>query len=412
MNASITRHVFVAAAVLFAAVPVFGQEPSECAPEPPILIKVEVQEIVPAGKPVWRGEGTLARPYRISTLLQLQAMRSALSAHYILTGDIDASETVEWNNGAGFEPIGCNKIPFTGTFDGRGHSIRGLVINRFGRVTTHIGLFGFTGKGAVIRNVSVEQAMVKGCDHVGILVGANAGEIIHCHVSGDIAGSGSFGGMVGSNRRGILQYCSSAAAVKPVWVGNHLGGLVGINSDGIIADCLATGTVQGLENPGGLVGGNIGGLILRSYAISDVHSTFNGASDAYRRGAGGLVGSNQKGGRVIDSFAAGRVSAPSRMPAGSLVGISMDDAVVFNSYGFEAPDHPLSVIGNVYGDAGVSHVGSLTEMGASFFRRGPLASWDFGQVWTWDAERPLYPVFRRAFDRRPRREIAVKLEMD
>lgn len=90
----------------------------------------------------------------------------------------------------------------------------------------------------------------------------------------------------------------------------------------------------------------------------------------------------------------------------------MDDAVVFNSYGFETPDHPLSVIGKVYEDAGVSHGGSFAEIGTSFFRRGPLASWDFGQVWAWDEERPLYPVFRRNFDRRPPHEISVKLDID
>ena len=56
-----------------------------------------------------------------------------LDGDYVLTQDIDASETVDWNGGEGFEPIGSEDTPFTGVFDGRGHVIDGLAMRREGR---------------------------------------------------------------------------------------------------------------------------------------------------------------------------------------------------------------------------------------------------------------------------------------
>ena len=71
----------------------------------------------------FQGSGTAAEPYRISTARQLQEMRKALDAHYVLAGDVDASETAAWNSEKGFEPVGSRERPFTGCFDGQGHSI-------------------------------------------------------------------------------------------------------------------------------------------------------------------------------------------------------------------------------------------------------------------------------------------------
>jgi hypothetical protein len=58
------------------------------------------------------GDGTPENPYQIETVEQLQAMNDHLDKHFILMNDIDASATAEWNDGAGFEPIG--EQPFSG----------------------------------------------------------------------------------------------------------------------------------------------------------------------------------------------------------------------------------------------------------------------------------------------------------
>jgi hypothetical protein len=53
-----------------------------------------------------KGSGTPWDPYVITNVKQLQEMKYDLKAHYVLGNDIDASETKNWNNGQGFEPIG------------------------------------------------------------------------------------------------------------------------------------------------------------------------------------------------------------------------------------------------------------------------------------------------------------------
>src|SRR3989338_10877154 len=67
---------------------------------------------------------------KINTIEELQLIGNnsayPLNGDYILTQDIDASATVNWNNGAGFKPIG----QFSGVFNGQGYIITNLIINR------------------------------------------------------------------------------------------------------------------------------------------------------------------------------------------------------------------------------------------------------------------------------------------
>ena len=96
----------------------------------------------------------------ITDVNDLQNMNLDLAGTYWLANDIDASATVGWNGGQGFAPIGNSgdSEPFTGTFNGFGHIISGLYINRvITRVAPdvyNLGLFGCIN-GATIRNVSL-----------------------------------------------------------------------------------------------------------------------------------------------------------------------------------------------------------------------------------------------------------------
>ncbi|BBI48430.1 hypothetical protein HORIV_08510 [Vreelandella olivaria] len=65
----------------------------------------------------------------------LQAMRDDLEGHYALGADIDASNTVNWEEGKGWEPVGFDSFlsgqdSFRGAFNGLGHTISDLTINR------------------------------------------------------------------------------------------------------------------------------------------------------------------------------------------------------------------------------------------------------------------------------------------
>jgi hypothetical protein len=363
------------------------------APEPP---SVAVHERMPAAERFsGEGSGSKADPYRVTTPEQLQELGESLSSHYVLTCDLDLSGTATWDGGKGFRPIGNRAQPFTGVFDGRGHKITGLRIARFGIVTADIGLFGATSPDSWIGNVTVQDAVVAGCDCVGILAGQSHGTVINCHVSGVVSGSGTFGGLAGANH-GLISRCSATVGVRPLWVGNHLGGLVGVNNQGAIEDCFALGAVSGRENPGGLLGVNHGGSIVRCYACVQVESSLRGSNNRPGRAAGGLVAFHRGDGGIIrDCFAGGRVTAPVGLPVGSVVGMVGNQAAVTNSYALSAEPGPPETVGHLYADAGPVDCATVPLVRSALFG-GPdaaLPSWEFGRIWVEaPADRPaLYP---------------------
>jgi hypothetical protein len=89
------------------------------------------------------GNGTTADPYVLTNASELQAMEDDLGANYTLVADIDATGTATWNNGSKFDPVATTPFfggtGFSGTFDGAGHTISGLTIER---ASQYAGLFG------------------------------------------------------------------------------------------------------------------------------------------------------------------------------------------------------------------------------------------------------------------------------
>jgi len=99
----------------------------------------------------------VAEPIPIGSIQELQKIGNdaayPLDGEYVLTHDIDASETAWWNGIEGFEPIGSPfQDYFTGSFDGQGHVISELYIRR---TEVHVGLFGDVGAGARISNLGL-----------------------------------------------------------------------------------------------------------------------------------------------------------------------------------------------------------------------------------------------------------------
>lgn len=169
----------------------------------------------------------------VHDLEALQAMRAQPQGHYALARSIDASATVGWNHGAGFAPIGTGAVPFTGSFDGRGHSIRQLFIHRPGE--NQVGLFGHA-RNATLRNVRLSGGRITGGNHVGALVGHNEAvdgkariEQVCAEVS--VKGAENVAGLVGHNEAyNGSNLVSRAKAGGPVaGTGSNVGGLVGHN---------------------------------------------------------------------------------------------------------------------------------------------------------------------------------------
>lgn len=208
-------------------------------------------------------------PIAIASIEELQRIGTdaayPLNGFYVLTRDIEASQTARWNNGAGFAPIGQrleedDSLAFNGWFDGQGYVIRGLVINR--PEAQGVGLFGSIGGNAVVVNVTLEGGSIIGSHYVGALVGENwSQEVAACHASASVSGLTRTGGLSGINR-GMLDMCSAAG---PVQGNEYVGGLVGRNYEGVVQGCYSTGKVSGGYWIGGLIGESFFGETYDSY---------------------------------------------------------------------------------------------------------------------------------------------------
>ena len=249
----------------------------------------------------------------------LQGMTGQLAGHYVLGSNIDASSTAGWNAGAGFTPIGTAHSPFSGTFDGLGHTISDLNLRLVQDPVTGVkasGLFASTSANTRIRNVGLVNVSSNTAGEgnegpVGALVGINRGDIPHSYATGNLVGNTNLGGLVGLNEStgNIHSSYFSGSAVA----GNRLGGLVGVN-EGSISNAYSTGEVRSSAYQdliGGLVGHNNGGHISMSYASADV-------SNAEPDSMGSLVGRND--GSVSNSHWNVEVSAPPGIATGTSSG--------------------------------------------------------------------------------------------
>ncbi|MDG5768333.1 hypothetical protein QA596_12815, partial [Balneolales bacterium ANBcel1] len=248
------------------------------------------------------GDGSEANPYQVATLEQLQAIgeQENLDKHFIQTADIDASETADWNDGEGFEPIGSRQDdPFTGVYDGQGYVITNLTIHR--EEEDNVGLFGVTGGDtAVIQNVHLEQASIHGKNYVGAIAGNTEGAILTgSGASGSVAGEHGVGGLIGE---GWCEVDSSYAHVD-VSGDEFVGGLVGGSQYWMISESFATGNVNGNRYVGGLSAFN-GYMIESSYASGEV------TGESYVGGLTGYNASSVTGQPAVirQSFATGLVT--------------------------------------------------------------------------------------------------------
>jgi RHS repeat-associated core domain len=255
------------------------------------------------------GTGTSSDPYIVTTPLQLSVITTGLDKCYKLGNDLDLSSYANW------APIGSEQAPFTGTFDGDGHTVSYLTIGTEDNPNTssNLGLFGYINAAAV-KNVGIKSASVYSAgNYVGALVGYVNGTatITNAYATGDVSGCSYVGGLIGYTYGSSKAVISNSYATGTVKGSNdYIGGLIGRNGATTI-NCYACGTVAGSERIGGLIGHNYGGTITNSYATGSVTgSTY----------IGGLTGINESSSKIINSYVAGNVSGNSIV--GSFVGIN------------------------------------------------------------------------------------------
>lgn len=219
-------------------------------------------------------------------------------AELVNGGKTDINITLDKNidlTGKDWTPIGTSfSNKYTGTFDGGGHTIKGLT------VTTNdqfVGLFGSIGYAGTVKNVMMEDVQItsnRSSGFTGGVAGYSDGTIENCSVSGSVSGTVYVGGVVGAQWEGSITGCSSSATVKGMV---HVGGVVGqTNGGATLTACYATGNVTLEIDPrkniagGSLVGFNGGSRgLLACYATGNVTST--GSSTGYVH-IGGFLGDN------------------------------------------------------------------------------------------------------------------------
>ena len=309
-------------------------------------------------------------------------------------GDVDSDDTY-WNNGAGWIPIGRSGSDFLTTFEGNGHTVRNLLIDR--PSTNYVGLFGYTDWKSDIRNVGLIQVDVEGRTYVGSLVGNNLGTITACYATGQVSGSTNIGGLVGSNYSSVR---SSYAAAR-VSGRSAVGGLVGRNLGTIIDASYATGEVSGRSSVGGLVGYEDGNTIRASYATGRV------SGETYVGGLVGGLGSSTitasywdttTSGQTTGEHGTGQTTAQLQAPTGN-TGIYADWDDDQWDFG-EADEYPvLAVDFDGDGDATWEEFGYQLREGpgltATFEPTGVTLTWTEVHADHWDpAPDVAYTLYR------------------
>ncbi len=211
------------------------------------------------------GTGTADDPYLISTPVQLYLLTKApaeWSKCFKLTADLNMADYA----GKGLASIGTLAQPFTGCFDGNGHTISKYV--HISTAGDYAGFFGYIREPTEYRHIPNGDVLITNLGLIdptvrsgtakfaGALVAyLSGGTISGCCAQGGLVlcGTATGGGIAGCNG-GIIKDCF---ARTPVVGGLYAGGLVGENY-GTVTNCYSTGLVEGGTHVAGLVSANSG----------------------------------------------------------------------------------------------------------------------------------------------------------
>jgi len=341
----------------------------------------------------------------------------ALTLHYKLIEDIFENDLRtdlggyynnlfrEQGNGYGYPyysfnwtAIGNSSYPFTGSFDGQGHTINGIISSSSPR-----GLFGYVGLGGMVKNIglvncsfhdsssnmigvfsnimlyiagheliipgypsfyifsfynsslvcvaisTIEQVTINQYrNYAGGVVGYNKGTVQNCHITDSIvAGSIYIGGVVGENS-GTVQNCYVTDSF--VIGNNYIGGVVGENS-GTVRNCVA----------------------LKTCVMSDIDISF--PSFSIHRVTG------QNSSMLTNNYAQSVVIVPDVVSSCEVISI----------YGFVSG--LTTVDGANIGTAQYNSESWWKAAGNWSTANGGFA-WDYTNVWEWSAAEQL-PVLRK-----------------
>ncbi len=317
------------------------------------------------------GAGTSGNPYKVDSCIQLQNIENDPDAYYKQTGNIDCSDTVNWNSGAGFVPISS----FSGTFDGQGYYISSLAIER--NDANPAALFAVVS-GATISDIHLSGGYVVNHDsssYTGSLIGiAFNSNISNCSSTTSVEGSDG-GGLISTIAGGTVDSCWYEGTTNLNGY-RYAGGFSGlVMNNAVLSNIYSAGDI---EARGGLLGVlGTGVTITDSYSTANV--TYNDTAHA-----GGLFGSADgviSATLANDVFFDGTITAPSSIAVGKISGSLEAGATITNAY-FQGSGTGIGDnSGGSGGGSGVNSGGSLAGHFKNNQTVAPLSSWDFTNKW-------------------------------
>lgn len=308
------------------------------------------------------GTGMVFDPYLVSTKTQLDNVCKYPQSYFKLTEDIVfqdsdfAENSAFYNAGQGWIAIGDDETPFSGTFDGNGHTIRGLCQTTTKEHSAYYGLFGYTEgieikdltvadssitagssqKGTYVRagflvghttNATLENCISTGAMNVslgntyvyigGILGGGNPVNIKGCTNAGSITftgkGNAYIGGILG-NGSGMITDCRNMGAISSKAGAGMVGGILakGTDNRSTITNCINTGTMYLTGQYSGGTG-DVGGIAARG-GVCTITKCYNAGSVTvgsfeYNVLAGGIAGHTASGSQISDCYNTGAIAS-------------------------------------------------------------------------------------------------------
>lgn len=223
----------------------------------------------------WSGEGTVNNPYIITTSQQLADFSymvnngTSYSGQYIELGadiDLNYGYTVSGPEAvyAQWKPIGNSSYNFKGSFEGNGHTVKGIYINS---ACDYAGFFGYVSD-AKIKNITVQGYFNSSFKYVGGIVAYAKGSV-----------------SINSCLNEIILVVKNAS---------NVGGIAGyLSSNGVISNCANKKEIicMNCSNSGGIVGYNYGTITFSvNYNNISATSIYSG-SNLYLN-VGGIAGYN------------------------------------------------------------------------------------------------------------------------
>jgi 3',5'-cyclic AMP phosphodiesterase CpdA len=362
--------------------------------------EADVLKSLGAVPPTYHADGDwyeIASPEQLLYLTGVWKPDAPCSATYVLTADLDMAPLNEKIGAVLTEKTGTEAkgyIPpiaalvdgdesegvhcaFFGTFDGQGHAIKNLRVQRMG--AKYCGLFGNVGhdfgEGSV-KDLAILDAEIVGRSSCGILAGSLYGDADSIVCTGTIdcleKNAGGLTGKIKKNDNGYpgiarncFVYCDILVRGKGVENGAAGGITASCSGGGQVVNCFAGGTITVLGEEADSVGGIVGNL---------------------------------KGGTAIDNnmMALKRIDGgEDSQNIGFLCGNYGGDSGshIHNNYVFDGTRLSGGVASSHPEAAAYTLIGADAIQDKAFYPNN--LGWDFNDVWTWVGNDPDgYPMLK------------------